>query len=182
MAYGVSLWFDEVSERRVRNLWRRLAEVGVAHSFADGLVRPHLTLSHAAELDLSRFEGALAPLLRRCPAFELTFSGLGLFINQTGVLYLTTVFTDELSALQRGVFECVSAHGALSSPYYRPNGWTPHCTLAVKLSSEATLDAVRVAQRFTFPLEVKATRVGVVENPSELELRAFTLGSSNARC
>lgn len=177
MPYAVSLWFGEAAEAHLRSLWAHLAEVGVANSYAEGLVRPHVTLSHAAQLDLTQFKAALKPLVSAHPTVKVVFSGLGLFLNRPNTLYLSVVFTSALAALQQDIFELVSQHGTLSSPYYRPDAWTPHCTLALNLSPEATLEAVRVAQTFELPFQTTATRVGLIENPSERELRAFALGA-----
>ena len=169
MAYSVSLWFDESAEVQVRSIWQRLADAGIK-SFADGPIRPHVTLAHGLELDLHPFVTVLREKLEAHPTFDLTFTSLGLF--DSGILYLAARMTHSLWTLHREVAQLASEFGSGSSPYYRPDFWTPHCTLAVNLTPEAMLNAVNVCQGVT-PISASATRVGIIENPSERELLAL---------
>lgn len=171
MGYSVSLWFDEDAEARVRHIWQGLADVDVG-TFTGGPIRPHVTLAHALELEVDPFVTALEGRLESYPAFDLTFSGL--FV-ESGILYLSVVMTEPLWTLHREVYELALAHGGRSRPHYRPERWTPHCTLALNLTPEAMLNAVAACQKLPFPLTVSATRVGVTKNPSERELLALPL-------
>lgn len=171
MPYSVSLWFDESIELQIRSIWQKLADLGITgiESFAGNPIRPHVTLAHGLELDFNRFVTALRERLAVQPAFELTFTSLGLF--NSGILYLAARMTETLWTLHRGLAEEL---GGGSSLYYRPDFWTPHCTLAVNLTPERMLEAVRVCYKVT-PISVLVTRVGVIENPSERELLALPL-------
>ena len=172
MPYSVSLWFDEHVERQVRDIWQSLADAGVDKTFAEGPIRPHVTLAHGLTLDLEPFVTALRERLAVQPAFDLTFTSLGLF--DSGILYLAARMTGALWTLHREVAEVAEKLGGGSSPYYRPDFWTPHCTLAVNLTPERMLEAVRVCYKVT-PISASVTRVGVIENPSERELLALPL-------
>lgn len=175
MGYAVSLWFDAAAEARVRALWRELAKTG-AETFADGPIRPHVTLAHGLNLEPEPLVAALGGRLEAQSAFDLTFTGLGLFA-ESGVLYLSTRMTEPLWTLHRAIAGLAAAHGARSSPHYRPDHWTPHCTLAINLSPEAMLNAVAACQGVPFPFSATATRVGVIENPSERELAVLPLAA-----
>ena len=172
VAYSVSLWFDEHAERQVRAVWQSLADAGVDKTFAKGPIRPHVTLAHGLTLDLEPFVAVLHERLETQPVFDLTFTSLGLF--DSGILYLAARMTGALWTLHREVAGLAEELGGGSSPYYRPDFWTPHCTLAVNLTPEATLEAVRVCHKVT-PISALVTRVGVIENPSERELLALPL-------
>lgn len=173
MSYSVSLWFDSEAESQVRDIWQELKGAGVG-TFADGPIRPHVTLAHELDVDADLFAEGLRERLESHPTFELTFPGLGLFVD-SGILYLNAVMADALWALHRDVYALALAHGGRSSLYYQPGRWTPHCTLAVDLTPETMLGAVKACQRVPFPLSALATRVGIIENPSEVELLALPL-------
>ena len=173
MAYSLSLWFAGSAEAQVRRAWQGLAGAGV-ETVAGGPIRPHVTLSHGLELELDPFVTALAGRLEAHPAFDLTFSSLGLFV-ESGILYLSTVMTEPLWTLHREVYGLASEYGGRSSPYYLTDRWTPHCTLALNLGLEAMVNAVAACQELPFPLTVLATRVGIIENPSERELLTLPL-------
>ncbi len=170
MAYSVSLWFDEGAEAQVRHIWQRLADAGV-ETFVGGPIRPHVTLAHGLELDpigLEPFVTALQEQLAAQPPFDLTFTGLGLF--DPGIFYLTTRMTEKLWTLHRKVAALAEEQGGGSSRYYRPDFWTPHCTLAVNLTPAQVPNAVNVCRNVPFPILAPVTRAGIVENPSETEL------------
>ena len=173
MSYSVSLWFDEDAEAQLREVWKRLADAGI-ETFASSPIRPHITLAHQLELDLEPFVTGLEARLEAHPTFEIVFPGLGIFV-ESGVLYLSTVMTDALWTLHRDVAELMAEHGTLSGLHYRPDRWTPHCTLALALTPEMMLEAVKACQSVSFPLKVHATRVGIIENLSEVELLALPL-------
>ena len=172
MAYSVSLWLDESAERQVRNIWQRLADAGIDETFANGPIRPHVTLAHGLELELEPFTAVLRERLETQSTFDLTFTSLGLF--DSGILYLAVRMTRTLWTLHREVAELAEELGGGSSLYYCPDFWTPHCTLAVNLTPEATLESVRVCHKVT-PISASVTRVGIVENPSERELLTLPL-------
>ncbi len=173
MSYSASLWFDPNAEAQIRDVWQGLADAGLAVP-VDGPVRPHVTLVHSLNVDLELFVTALRERLEAHPAFALTLPGLGLFV-ESGILYLSTVMTDALWTLHRDVAELTLEHGARSNPYYQPNRWTPHCTLALELTPQTMLEAVKACQTVPFPLTARATRVGIIENPSEVEVLALPL-------
>ena len=171
MPYSVSLWFDENAEKQVRSVWQSLANAGTK-SFVGGPIRPHVTLAYGLTLELEPFTALLRERLEAQPAFELTFTSLGLF--NSGILYLAARMTGALWTLHREVAELAEELGGGSSRYYRPDLWTPHCTLAVNLTPEMMLQAMRVCHKVT-PISASATCVGIIENPSELELLALPL-------
>lgn len=173
MSYAVSLWLDEDTEAQVRGVWQRLRGAGVETSAA-GSIRPHVTLAHSLDVDLRPFVASLRGRLEAHLTFEIVFPGLGLFV-ESGVLYLSTIMTGALWALHRDVAELALEYETRSSPYYLPDRWTPHCTLALTLTPETMLDAVSACQTVPFPLVARATHVGVIENPSEVEMLALPL-------
>ncbi len=143
-------------------------------TFSGGPIRPHVTLAHGLELDLDLepFVKALEERLALQSTFDLTFTGLSLF--DPDILYLTTRMTEALWTLHRPVAALVEKQGGDSSLYYRPDFWTPHCTLAINLTPAVMLEAVRVCQSVSLPVTASVTRIGIIE-PSERELLALPL-------
>ncbi len=172
MAYSVSLWFGEGAEAQVRDIWQRLADAGLG-TFAGGPVRPHVTLAHGLELDVEAFTAVLRGKLEAQPPFDLTFMGSGIFAD-SGLLYLTTRMTEALWTLHREVAVLAERQGGGSSLYYRPDFWTPHCTLALNLTPETMIRAVSVCQGTTL-ISASVNRIGIIENPSERELLTLPL-------
>src|SRR5207249_672755 len=77
MAIGVSLWFDDALEARVRALWRMIAERGISRVLHDGPYRPHVTLGVWERLDLERFVPALRALAGSIPPVPIALASAG---------------------------------------------------------------------------------------------------------
>ncbi|ACL38344.1 conserved hypothetical protein [Pseudarthrobacter chlorophenolicus A6] len=128
---SIELVFDDDTESAVRADWVRLAEAGLpslaGHTGASN--RPHLTLAAGAELfvpPLHAFEGAL-PL-------SVDFSGVQVFAagRDKYVLARSVVLTTPLRKVHQRLHREIG--GAV--PQTLPGAWTPHVTLARRLTGE----------------------------------------------
>ena len=46
MALAISLWFDEASEKKIREIWQDFHAESIAAQLHEGNYRPHINLSH----------------------------------------------------------------------------------------------------------------------------------------
>ena len=131
---SLELTLDPAGDETARADWRALTEAGLPslalHTAASN--RPHVTL--AAGPDLQIDERAAAEITAAVLPLSLSFSGLLLFPGATGrvVLVRAVVLSDGLSALHRELLAVTT--GAV--PTTLPGGWTPHVTLARRLTPE----------------------------------------------
>ncbi|WP_378147338.1 2'-5' RNA ligase family protein [Cnuibacter sp. UC19_7] len=129
---SVELTLDEEGDAAVRLDWARLSEAGLP-SLADHTGptnRPHVTLAAGDVLEVE--SDLLASELAGALPATLTFSGLLLFGARGGrfVLVRALVVSPELVELHRTVAKRVG--GAV--PNSQPGAWTPHITLARRLT------------------------------------------------
>ena len=128
---SIELVFDDGTESAIRADWARLAEAGLpslaGHTGASN--RPHLTLAAGAELSvpqLHAFDGALP--------MEAVFSGVQVFAagRDRYVLARSVVLTTPLRKVHRRLHREIG--GAV--PLTLPGAWTPHVTLARRVTGE----------------------------------------------
>lgn len=128
---SIELVFDDDTESAIRADWVRLADAGLPslarHTGASN--RPHLTLAAGAELlvpPLHAFDGALP--------MEAAFSGVQVFAagRDRYVLARSVVLTTPL----RKVHQRLHREIAGAVPQTLPGAWTPHVTLARRVTSE----------------------------------------------
>jgi 2'-5' RNA ligase len=118
-----------------RDLWRRIEAVG--HTTPGSLgFDPHVTVCVFDRCDpeavAAALEGIDLGLGRR-----VNFNSISSF-RDSGVVYLSVADVGgALRAIHGVAFERLEpmAHGV--SPYYRPERWIPHCTLAERLTERA---------------------------------------------
>ncbi|GAB3869541.1 hypothetical protein GCM10029964_001980 [Kibdelosporangium lantanae] len=122
----VAVYFDDVAERAVRALWRRLDQAGVGGVRA---LPPHVTFA-AAKVIPRRTRDALRDELRALAIPSLWLSTLGTFPNTENVLMLGAVVDGELLAVHSAIHDVLAGQVQSPNAYYMPGSWVPHCTLA----------------------------------------------------
>jgi hypothetical protein len=128
---SIEMTFDETTEARIRDDWRRLAEAGLpslaSHTAASN--RPHLTLVAGADL-----APPTGPLLR--PA-TIHFAGLLLFPHRDRyVLAWSVVRGPALDRVQRELRQPEVL------PTSQPDAWTPPVTLSRRLLADQVAAAL----------------------------------------
>lgn len=137
MVHSVELLFDAETEAAVRGMWDALTAAGVrsqaAHTSPSN--RPHVTLTVAERMD-DAVTAALAPVLARLP-LDCRIGAPMVFGGRSVTLVRLVVPTAELLSLHAEVHRICVAHmpdGPLA--HAEPGGWTPHVTLARRLTPD----------------------------------------------
>ncbi len=155
MVHSIELVFDEDTEATVRRIWTDLREAGIPSPAP--AARPHCTLTVAQRIDES-VDAALAGVLDRVPLVCRLGATL-IFGRSAGVLARLVVPSAELLALHREVHRLalpLLAPTALA--HTAPGQWTPHVTLARRLTPETVPTALRIAGG---PAEIVGEVVGL---------------------
>ena len=176
MAIAVSAWFDSPTEDSVRGIWSQLASRGISSLLHDGPYRPHVTLGIYEELHVPEFSKALREAVIDVEPFECQMPLIGLFPNKPVVGFLGVTQTAGLNHLHQNVHQLMARFGTSPRPYYLPDNWNPHCSLAPDLSSESLGDFLQVAKELKLPLKASINRIGIIDTPAEMELESIKLG------
>ena len=145
---SLELLFDPATEAALRSEWTALADAGLPSS-ARNLSpsnRPHVTVAVAAEgLDrsLAEVRDAAGPLL----PLPVTIGGLLLFPSPRGaILSRPLVVSRALLELHVRIVGAVSATASVLETA-RIDAWTPHTTIARRLSPEQVGEAAHLLGR-----------------------------------
>lgn len=138
-AFAVVLYFDDFTEKRVRQAWEALDRHGVpsAASTYEAGYRPHITL---AMLNTPYPEQAAARLrlpLSNVSGLPVSMTSLGFFLTNKAPAYLAVAPTTALLRLHDSVHAALGGMDTWS--YYRPGNWMPHCTLAMDVACQTTV-------------------------------------------
>ena len=126
---GIVSLLDDEHYALVEGLWDELErEFGVRGLYATPF--PHFSYQVAQQYDPERAEAVLSEAARETQPFKVRTAGLGIFNAAQPVLYVAVVRSPELSDLHERLWAQLSAAGHGVSPYYRPEMWVPHVTLA----------------------------------------------------
>jgi 2'-5' RNA ligase len=140
---SIELTFDPAFEAAVRAEWALLQAAGLPnlgrHTGASN--RPHLTVAAGAALEITDALTTLTSLPTTLPV-DISVSGLLLFRAGSGrfVLARPVVMSTALLSLHRAVLE--QAPGAVELT--QPDRWTPHVTLARRISASQVAEALDI--------------------------------------
>jgi 2'-5' RNA ligase len=179
MSFVLELQFDLSSETFVTEVMQQLKDSGLPSNLLEKSVSPHLTfLASETMLDKRTLE-KLDKLLESQTALLLSAVSLGTFVNEQGVLFLGVVVNQALLDIHFSVYDCVIQSSPQLNPYYVPERWVPHITLATGLTREQLAQAVERIE-LTLPVELGVSRLALVRYPAPLELlKTWTFATSN---
>ena len=142
--HAVVSLFDEHTTQAVKNLWTELATDFGIRQLAEVLPYPHFSYQIARHYDEAQLTHLVEQLAHQATPFPLQAGGLALFTGSHPVLYVPIVRTIELSHFHQRIWQAISPAGEGIPPYYEPNSWMPHITLA-----EHDIQAESLAQIMT---------------------------------
>lgn len=177
MAYAVSVFFDDTTDLFVRDLWRAVEDVGISDFLSRGPFHPHLTLGIWQNLSVSEVQAQLSMLAVEMQQLPLLLPSVGVFPGGEGAVFLSATLTRSLQDLHSGVHALLDSLAEGPSPYYLPDCWNPHCTLARSLTPSQVAETVSLSLRLLPDTVVGSiTAIGLVETPAEIELGRFVFG------
>jgi 2'-5' RNA ligase len=126
---GIATFLIDPHKTQVETLWRELEErcglVGVKIT-----PFPHFSYQVVEDYDQSRLEPILREIARNTHPFTVRTGGLGLFTGENPIIYLTLVKDAPLLCFHRMIWDRTKEVATGANPYYAPDLWVPHITLA----------------------------------------------------
>lgn len=140
---SVDLTFEDSADQAIRNDWAALAGLGLPSlaSHTSPSNRPHITLVAGAELVVAPGAQEIEDLL----PIVVGFSGLVAFPAGRGKFVLARLVVPSRDLLQ--LHARLHRHSRGAYTHTGPDAWTPHVTLARRMTSEqlgAAVDALDV--------------------------------------
>jgi 2'-5' RNA ligase len=158
---GVVSVLEGEADLVVRELWREVEERCGFVAQPPGAV-PHLTYHVAAAYETEALKAAVQAIAADSRPFEVDCSGIGIFTGSRMVLYLAVARPVALSRFHQRVFEVAQALAVEPGPYWQPQRWVPHVTIAMEgLTADAAgaLTAAWAARPIPPPLRISNVAV-----------------------
>ena len=174
--YAIELFFDEISDTKIRHSWARIAEkAGLPNKMAEAAgSRPHISVGVFGIAKLEALLNALKNLSQEQSIFEIRLDSLGIF-PKPGVLFFGPAANRQLLEFHQRCFEKTFDFVDDWEDYYRPERIIFHCTINLGLDADELLKAVSVGLETSFPMVVKAVGLGLVKLPEGDFIGSFPL-------
>jgi 2'-5' RNA ligase len=136
-------------------LWREFGGLEETPSMLAFDYPPHVTLAAYESVPEDRLSDTLRSELGAFPPFRLTFTRLAFFENPQLVFWAAPEASELLSRAHAAIHRRIDP--ALCHEHYRPQRWTPHCTLATKVTA--------LTEQAIEPFDIVFDRADCVEFP-----------------
>lgn len=162
MPSAIVLYFDEKSERTIRDLWDAMEKEGIPLDYSAD-IRPHITLGIFDELSCEPCGEELTEFSMQASSLSLSLSYIGFFHEPEVVLFLAPTPVETLLDFHARLHSRLEDLSKNPWELYQPGKWVPHCTLALGIKPGQFNSAVSVCSQLHLPISVKIERIGVVE-------------------
>lgn len=160
--YAVEFLFDDKSEAKLLDLYKKLERSGFGLPEQVINFQPHITLNVCTILDLAKLEFVLTEFCTKQACFDLTLSHLGCFLKPQPIVFLAPTVTQALFALHAELLRQLQPCIAATRSYYEPNEWVPHCTVAFGFEEQKLTEIMGLCTHFSLPLTIKLKSIAVV--------------------
>jgi len=162
-SYALVGYLDNETELCFKNLWKDLSEMNITQYGVDTKgKRPHITIADYDEFDKNRFVDLLNKFYEDKTKVDIILNILGSFIN-TETLFLAPTLSDELLDFHRRHHEYFKSFNKDEKSFYLPGKWSPHCTIASRLSDENMIQAFRYCKNNFKKIHGKLNEIALIE-------------------
>jgi RimJ/RimL family protein N-acetyltransferase len=162
-AYALVVYLDTETEARFRELWKNLSANNITQYGVETKgKRPHITIADYDNLDKDRFINLLNGFYNNKSKVEICLNILGTFIN-TGTLFIAPTLSTELLDFHRDHHNWFKEFNENENSFYLPGKWSPHCTIASRLSEESMMQALGYCRNKINKLYAKLDEVALIE-------------------
>jgi 2'-5' RNA ligase len=163
MPYAVMLYFDNQTELAISKVWQTLADNNLTASVSYAGIRPHISLAIYDEIDCQPCENELIKISSMTTYMAINLAYLGIFTNPEPVVFAALIPTKELLDFHENLHSILFSKTKNPWELYKPGKWVPHCTLAQDFKFENLTDIINRCKTLSFPIDVHAAQLGVVE-------------------
>ena len=164
MGYAVLLYFDDKTEQSILALRHVLTKQGVETSIDKSGKRPHVSLAGFSDVTNSDLLILLVQeYAKNLKSFDVRFDSFGVFPSTESVLFLSPTPTIQLLTYHKEFHQKLSRNKFVSSLYYVPENWMPHCTVKMNIPEEQLAKAAEACGKNFKPIQGQFQEIGVVE-------------------
>ena len=163
MGHSVLLYFDEQTEKSILNLRHALIGQGVP-SFLDKVGdRPHVSLAGFSNADRDVLISLVQEYAKDIEPFNVQLNAIGTFPTDENVLFLSPIPTIQLLTYHQEFHRRLAKSKLISSPYYLPENWTPHCSVEMNIPESQLPKAIEYCGRTFKPIQGQFQEIGVIK-------------------
>lgn len=178
MGFAVEMYFDERTEKALRDLRKILTDAGIRPLLDEIGDRPHISLAVFSQVDVDVLLEELSAFSKETRPLPITLSAIGAFATAEAVLFLTPAITQDLMDVHWDFHQMLGDLKMHPHAYYQPDRWVPHSTIAQNVQEEMVGSAFDVLRKSFKPISGKLVEMGLVRFRPVENLGVFQLSKA----
>jgi len=134
---GIVSRLDPQSHHRIETLQNDILQR--CELVRSDLPAPHLTWQVVEKYDLVQLDCVLKKFITHASPFTVRLAGLGIFTGPAPILYVAVTKDEPLLRFHEQLWQWVYPIAQEPAPYYLPDAWVPHITLAMSVLAREDL-------------------------------------------
>lgn len=159
MGFAIELYFDEATEKSLREMRAVLTRSGIRPVLDELGDRPHISLAVFSQPPPEDLQSRIKSLALQYAAFSVRLNGVGSF---PAVVFLRPEILPKLIKMHGELHRALKELGVQSHAYYLPEKWVPHCTMAQDVEAQDMSRAMEAANKHFKPLTGEIREIGMV--------------------
>lgn len=162
MIYAIASLFDVKTDDRTKELWDWIQCVCSLDGISISPI-PHFSWFVGETLLSEEVERALMRAANNTPPFEVKVVDVGIFTGENPIVFLGLQKDKMLMQLHQSLRQAISLTDDRDSPFYNPDVWIPHITLAYHEHDEERLACTVRQLVFGFrPMSLRVKEIGLL--------------------
>jgi riboflavin kinase, archaea type len=178
MMLALELSFDAAAREQLHSLWVELGRLYPPPGALEIGGEPHVRLAVFRRGEPAHIERVVTALSARLSPFALNLRAVGAFRTDEGVVFLAPDASSELRAAHRQMLQILAGESERVEPYYQPDVWVPHCTVAFNVPSNRLDIVIEACERLHRPLRATVQRLSAVRYWPAVQVCSSELGAA----
>lgn len=128
---------------------------------------PHFSWLVAQDFNFDKLEREMQQIAEKTKPFILRTAGVGIFSGDSPIIYISIAKNEHLLTLHQSIYQRFSRITEGLVPYYEPNKWIPHISVAYSDISKENIGKVLKYLSFkNFHWEIKIDNLAFIFEPT----------------
>jgi hypothetical protein len=164
MGYAVVGYFDVTSDEKIKELWKRMADIGVDDYLIHSLNSPHIKFAMFDSLDLEYANKELLLLTENKQKIDLHFKKYGIYPNKNPFITIDIAENIGIIELHKEIQKLFGKYlNKDNQIYFVPGIWKPDCQLTVSFDKGKLAAAVNFLSDTDLPFNGQLKKIGIIE-------------------
>lgn len=164
MGYAIVGYFDLISDKKIKELWKGLADIGVDDYLINSANNPHIKFAMFDSLELDSTQKELNLLSKKIQKINIHFKKYGIYPNHDPFITIDIADNIEIIKLHKEIQKIFNKFGNEDNRgYFAPGIWNPDCQLTVSIDKAKLATAVNYLGETALPFNGQLEKIGVIE-------------------